>query len=81
MMPPMPQSDDPLQRFFGSHREQLLLQHVLREIEAGRELADILNDSYLKNRADPLELRALLDHVEIARAVGEVTVAQIKAQM
>jgi hypothetical protein len=81
MMPPMADSDDLLQKFFGSHREQLLVQHVLREIRAGRDLDDVLDDAYVTNRADPLEIRSLLDHVEIARAVGDEAVARIKSQM
>jgi hypothetical protein len=77
----MADSDDLLQRFFGSQKEQLLLQHVLREIEAGRDLDDILGDAYITNRAEPLEVRALLDHAEISRAVGEEAVARIRSQM
>jgi hypothetical protein len=81
MMPPMADSDDLLLKFFGSHREQLLVQHVLREIRAGRNLDDVLDDAYVTNRADPLEIRSLLDHAEIARAVGDEAVARIKSQM
>ena len=81
MMPPMADSHDPLQKFFGSHREQLLVQHVLREIHAGRDLHDILSDAYVTNRADELEIRSLLDHAEISRAVGDEAVARIRSQM
>jgi hypothetical protein len=81
MMPPMADSDDLLQKFFGSHREQMLVEHVLREIRAGRDLDDVLDDAYITNRADALEIRSLLDHAEIARAVGDEAVARIKSQM
>lgn len=77
----MDESDDVLHRFFGSQKERLLVQHVLREIEAGRDLDDILGDAYVTNRADSLEIRALLDHAEISRAVGEEAVARIRSQM
>ena len=81
MMPVMPDRDDLLQRFFGSQTEQLLVQHVLREVEAGRAIGDILDDTYVTNRASPLEVRALLDHADISRAVGDETIAAIRAQM
>jgi hypothetical protein len=75
----MGESDDLLKRFFGSQKEQILVHHVLREVHAGRDLADILADPFVTNRAEPLEVRALLDNAEISRAVGEEAVARIKA--
>jgi hypothetical protein len=75
----MAKSDDLLKRFFGSQKEQALVHHVVREIEAGRDLADVLTDSYVTNRAAPLEIRALLDNAEISRAVGEDAIARIRA--
>jgi hypothetical protein len=77
----MSDSDDLLKRFFGSQTEQLLVHHVLREIEAGRDVADILSDPYVTNRAQGIEIRALLDHAEISRAVGDEAIARIRSQM
>jgi hypothetical protein len=77
----MSDSDDLLKRFFGSQTEQLLVHHVLREIEAGRDVADILSDPYVTNRAQGVEIRALLDHAEISRAVGDEAIARIRSQM
>jgi hypothetical protein len=73
--------DDLLKKFFGSHNEQLLVQHVLREIDRGRDLADILDDPYITNRASELERRALLDHPEISRAVGDEVTAELKRSL
>jgi len=77
----MADSDDHLKRFFGSHTEELLVAHVLREVGAGRDLAEILADPYVTNRASAIEVRALLDHVEITRAVGTEAIARISSQM
>ena len=77
----MGDSDDLLKRFFGSRKEQLLVHHVIREVEAGRDLHDILADPFVTNRADPLEIRALLDHAEISRAVGDEAIGRIRAAM
>jgi len=51
----------------------------VREIHAGRDLADVLADPFVTNRAEPLEIRALLDNAEISRAVGDDAIARIKA--
>jgi hypothetical protein len=79
MMTPMAGTDDILG--FGSHKDQLLVEHVLREIRAGRDIDDILNDPYLTSRAGPDEIRSLLDHAEISRAVGVDAITRIKSQM
>ena len=75
----MAESDDLLKRFLGSRKEQVLVHHVVREIQAGRDLAEVLTDSFVTNRAEPLEIRALLDNSEITRAVGDDAIARIRA--
>ncbi len=79
ILPAMADSDDLLKRFFGSQKEQVLVHHVVREIQAGRDLADVLADPFVTNRAEPLEMRALLDNAEISHAVGDDAIARIKA--
>jgi hypothetical protein len=81
MMPPVPKREDVLKKFFGSRTEELLVHHVLREIRAGRDLADVLSDPFVTNRASELERRALLDNADVARAVGDEAVSRIKSQM
>jgi hypothetical protein len=48
---------------------------VIREHQRGRPLEDILEDPYVRNRAQPQEIARLLDRPEVIRAVGEGTVA------
>ena len=75
----MGDSDDLLKRFLGSRKEQVIVHHVVREIHAGRDLAEVLADTFITNRAEPLEIRALLDNAEISRAVGDDAIARIRA--
>jgi hypothetical protein len=75
----MAESDDLLKRFLGSRKEQVLVHHVVREIQAGRDLGEVLSDTFVTNRAEPLEIRALLDNAEISRAVGDDAIARIRA--
>lgn len=75
----MAESDDLLKRFLGSRKEQVLVHHVVREIQVGRDLAEVLADTFVTNRAEPLEIRALLDNAEISRAVGDDAIARIRA--
>jgi hypothetical protein len=77
----MDDSDDFFNRFFGSRTGEALLAHVLREVAAGRDLADILEDPYVTNRASHDEIRALLDHAEISKAVGDEAIASIRSKM
>ena len=78
-MPAMSDRDDFLERFFRSQKAELLVKHVLREIESGRNIGEILQDAYVTNRTDELERRALLDHAEISRAVGAEAIARIRS--
>lgn len=72
---------DVLKKFFGSRKEEALVAHVLREIEAGRDVREILDDAYVTNRASDLERRALLDHAEISKAVGDEAIERIRNLM
>jgi nucleotide-binding universal stress UspA family protein len=67
--------------FMASPREQLVVQHVLREVERGRNLDDIFDDPYVRNRTTPEDRMALLDHAEITAAVGEETCAEIRRRI
>jgi hypothetical protein len=64
---------------FETRRERLVAEHVLRELAAGRELDEVLNDSYVRVHASPQQVRSLLDHPEISRAVGLATCGAIAA--
>jgi hypothetical protein len=61
--------------FTRSSEEDRLAAYVIREHERGRELDDILDDPYVRNRAHPQEIARLLDRPEVIRAVGAGPVA------
>jgi hypothetical protein len=60
--------------FTRSSQEDRLATYVIREHQRGRALDDILEDPYVRNRAQPQEIARLLDRPEVIRAVGEGTV-------
>jgi hypothetical protein len=71
--------ENPLASLFGrSRREEYLAQYVLREHARGRHLEEILNDSYVRNRATDLERARLLDRPEVVAAVGRQAVEALK---
>jgi hypothetical protein len=61
--------------FTRSSQEDRLAAYVIREHERGRDLDDILDDPYVRNRAHPQEIARVLDRPEVIRAVGEAPVA------
>ena len=61
--------------FTRSSNEDRLAAYVIREHQRGRGLDDILDDPYVKNRAQPQEIARLLDRPEVIHALGESTVA------
>jgi hypothetical protein len=74
-----------LSRFFsrltGSRREDALARYVIAEAGKGRDLAEILDDPFVKNRADETTLLRLMDHPEVVDAVGGGAVARLRAAL
>ena len=62
--------------FTRSSQEDRLAAYVIREHGRGRALDDILDDPYVKNRAQPNEIARLLDRPEVIHALGAGTVAE-----
>jgi hypothetical protein len=58
-----------------SSQEERLATYVIREHERGRALEEILDDPYVTNRAQPEQVKRLLDRPEVIHALGEGTVA------
>ena len=57
-----------------SSQEERLATYVIREHERGRALEEILDDPYVTNRAQPEQVKRLLDRPEVIHALGESTV-------
>ena len=57
--------------FSRPRSEELAAEHVIQEHHLGRVFSDILHDPYITDRCSSAEIRRLLDHPEIVRAVGD----------
>jgi hypothetical protein len=65
--------------FGSSATEDALARHVITEFRRGRPLAEVLDDPFVKNRADAGARRRLLDRSDVVSAVGEDIVAHLRA--
>ncbi len=70
VIPPSPQ-----------HREEEAVQHVLREVHAGRHLSEVLRDSYITERTDDGAHDHILDHPEVTQAVGDDIIAELRRML
>jgi hypothetical protein len=61
--------------FTRSSQEDRLATYVIREHDRGRALDDILDDPYVRNRAQPQQIARVLDRPEVIHALGESAVA------
>jgi hypothetical protein len=65
--------------FAATKREQYLERYVLREHRKGRTLVEIFEDPYVRAWSTPAERARLLERPEVVAAVGEHTLADLKA--
>jgi hypothetical protein len=73
---------DEITRMVGDRnaRHKRLVQYVVRQVHAGRSLAEVLDDPYVTNRSTTLERRALLEEPDIVMAVGE-EIEEMRAEL
>jgi hypothetical protein len=57
--------------FARSSQEDRVAGYVIREHERGRDLDEIIEDPYVRNRLTPQQRQRLLDRPDIIRAVGD----------
>ncbi len=65
----------------GEPQLDRLSAYVIREHERGRDLQEILDDPYIRNRTTEQERARLLDKPEVVRALGSDTVAGARERM
>jgi hypothetical protein len=63
-------------RFFKSltqrsNRQDQVAAYVIREHGEGRDIDEILDDPYVRNRATETQRRQLLERPDVIRAVGD----------
>jgi hypothetical protein len=61
--------------FFGSNKEDVIAEYVIREHRGGRTLEDILKDPHVTNTLTPEQIPRLFDRPELVQAVGEDVIA------
>ena len=66
--------------FLGTHSqaEDRVAMYVIREHRRGRRLAEILDDSYVKNRLTPQQCERLLDREDVIHAIGHEEVQAVR---
>jgi hypothetical protein len=57
--------------FARSSQEERVAAYVIREHDRGRNLDEILDDPYVRNRLTPQQRARLLDRPDIIRSVGD----------
>ena len=62
----------------SSRQEQFLVRYVLREHARGRPLAEICEDSYVRNRSTPEERARLLERPEVVSAVSDNVLEELR---
>ena len=65
--------------FFGSKKEDVISEYVIREHHRGRALGEILQDAHVTNTLTPAQVNRLLDRPELVHAVGEDLIAAHRA--
>jgi hypothetical protein len=69
----------PFSFLFGSNKEDVISEYVIREHHRGRSLDEILKDRHVTNSLSPAKINALLDRPELIHAVGEDLIAAHRA--
>jgi hypothetical protein len=57
--------------FATKSAEERVAVYVVREHERGRDVADILDDPFVKNRLTEQEAARVLERPEVIRAIGQ----------
>jgi hypothetical protein len=61
--------------------EDAVARYVIAESASGRQLEEVLTDSYVANRLDTLGIAKLLDRKDVIDAVGGDAVTKLRANL
>ena len=62
-------------------KHKRLIEYTERQLAAGRDLDDVLQDPYIINRLTPVERLALLDEPEIVEAARDEILDRMRADL
>ncbi len=65
----------------GSAAHKRLIEYVVRQLHAGRDLDAVLEDPYVTNRISTIERRALLEEPEVIEAAGSELLQRMRARL
>jgi hypothetical protein len=60
--------------------EERMAAYIIREHGRGRSLDEILDDPYIRNRAEGQKLERVLERPEVIHAIGEDVVRSVEAE-
>lgn len=61
--------------------EEILTRYVLREHARGRQLREVLDHPYVRNRCSTEQVDRLLDDPAVVHTVGEDDIAAVRQQL
>ena len=64
-----------------SARHKRLIEYVVRQLGAGRDLREVLDDPYVTNRTDAVDRLALLEEPEVVGAAGDEVLRHLRAEL
>jgi hypothetical protein len=64
-----------------SAQHKRLIEYVVRQLNAGRGLQEVLNDPYVVNRSTTIDRRALLEEPEVVDAAGAGSLSAMRRQL
>jgi len=62
-------------------KHKRLVEYVVRQLNAGRSLSQVLEDPYVTNRLGVVDRRALLEEPEVIEAASEETLSAMRGQL
>jgi hypothetical protein len=65
--------------FARSSQEDRVAAYVIREHDRGRNLEEIMEDPYVRNRLTPQQRARLLDRADVIRSVGDDLAASARS--
>ena len=67
--------------FTRSSKDERIAAYIIREHGRGRNLNEILEDPYIRNRASEREIARLLERPELIAALGRGTVTEAQQEL
>jgi hypothetical protein len=64
-----------------SAKHKRLIEYVVRQLRAGRDLEAVLEDPYVVNRSTVIDRRALLEEPEVIEAAGDEVLERMRREL